>query len=836
MKEIRLSLEGEWVWRSEKETEQHIGHVPGSVLKDMLDSGLIEDPFWRENEYAVRDLFDRDYIYERDFTVPDEWAACDEADLVFEGLDTLADIELNGEPFASADDMHRTWVFPVKERLKPGANHIAVRLRSPLRFIREEDARNDIFYCSTGSMRGTAALRKAHCMFGWDWGPQLPDAGIFRPVYLRGLTGARMEELRFSQRHEAGRVTLTVQASLHWSRAGEALLRLSLTSPEGETCVRELCVCSGEGTPEAVFTVDSPRLWWPNGLGEQPLYTVTAELLQEGQTVHRETKRIGLRTIRLCTAKDEWGSEFAFEVNGHRIFGMGANYIPQDSLISRVTPEKARALIADCAAANMNMIRVWGGGYYQHDAFYDACDEYGILVWHDLMFSCNVYALDEAGHFEENITAETRDNVRRIRHHACLALWCGNNEMESGWYGWKRLEGHHPRYPRDYLIIFERILNRVVQECDGVTPWWPSSPSSGGAFFETTSPNRGDQHYWDVWHSGKPFTAYREEHFRFCSEYGFQSFPSMKTIRAFTLPEDRNIFSHVMESHQKNRMANQKIFTYVADYFRYPKDMNAIAYVSQLLQLKAIQYGVEYWRQNRGRCMGSLYWQLNDCWPVASWASLDYYGRWKALHYGARRFYAPRMASCFEREELSPLLSWYVHNDTLEAYDGYLTVELRDSRFGLLRRLETDVRAEPLSASCVLREDFSALLPDAETRRRVFCEYRLEVDGQVISRGTTLFAKPKHLDLPGVKYMAEVTERADDFDINLTADGFSYYTELDFHEWDAVFSDNYFDITRPEGVTVSVPRRFLPAGVTCDEVRAALTIRSVRDSYSPRED
>lgn len=832
MAKTLLSLNGEWQWYAADEEARHIGHVPGSVLKDMLDAGLIEDPFWRENEYPIRDLFWKDYVYERDFLVEESMLACDRVELVFAGLDTLAQICINGQNAAETDNMHRTWVLDVKSLLRAGDNHISIRLFSPLRFIKDEDDRNDIFYHSTGSLAGTAALRKAHCMFGWDWGPQLPDAGIFRDVTLRGVTGALLDDVKVTQCHANGEVQVSVHVSLTRTRETDAAMQVTLTAPDGEVLGRGTCEAP-DGS--VCFRVMQPQLWWPNGVGEQPLYTVTVLLTEDGNRTDNRMLRIGLRTIRLCTEEDQWGSEFAFEVNGVRIFGMGANFIPQDSLFSRVTPERSRRLIRDCARANFNMIRIWGGGYYQDDDFYDACDEYGILLWHDLMFSCNVYRLDGAGHFEENIVAETRDNVRRLRHHASLALWCGNNEMESGWAGWKRLEGHHPRYPRDYLIIFERILSRVVAECDGETPWWPSSPSSGGSFYKTSSPDHGDQHYWDVWHSGKPFTAYREEHFRFCSEYGFQSFPGMKTIRSYTLPEDRNIFSSVMESHQKNGTANSKIFTYVADYFRYPKDMNAISYVSQLLQLKAIQYGVEFWRQNRGRCMGSLYWQLNDCWPVASWASLDYVGRWKALHYGARRFYAPRMASCYEKEELSTDLTWYLHNDTLDGYDGQLEVDVRDDHFALLGHWEADIFVPPMSVLPALHADVGELLPGRDTRRRAFCEYRLKVDGRVISRGTTLFVKPKHLELPEIAYQVKVTEQDDCFELHIGADGFSYYTELEFAEWDAVFSDNYFDITSSAGVAVTVNKAELPEGVTAAQVLAQLHIRSVRDSYNAFE-
>ena len=830
----RIPLDGAWQWRRAGDATTRAGTVPGSVLGDMLACGLVDDPYWRDNEYAARELFTADFVYERRFDLTPAALEADEATLVFEGLDTLAEIALNGEPLAATADMHRTYRLPVKGRLAVGENRLTVTLRSPLNFIRREDEANDITYASTGCLHGNAALRKAHYMFGWDWGPQLPDAGIFRPVYLELTDGARIASLRHTQRHANGTVWLTLDCALRRLETDATLaVRFTLTAPDGETTVAELPVAGGDHA-RVELPVERPRLWWPNGWGGQPLYSVHAELLENGAVIDGRAMRVGLRTLRLCTAPDQWGSEFAFEINGQRIFAMGANLIPEDNLLPRITPQRTRRLVADCAAANFNMLRVWGGGYYPDDSFYDACDEHGILVWQDLMFACNVYALTDA--FEENIVAETRDNVARIRHHASLALWCGNNEMEWGWAEWARLSNHHPRYKRDYLIIFERILAGVVAECDGVTPWWPSSPSSGGSYYIPSSPDHGDQHYWEVWHSGKPFTEYRKAHFRFCSEYGFQSFPCMKTIRSFTLPEDRNIFSRVMESHQKNGLANSKIFTYVADYFRYPRNLDAISYISQILQLKAIQYGVEFWRQNRGRCMGSLYWQLNDCWPVASWASIDYFGRWKALHYGARRFYAPLMASAREKEELSGEITYYLHNDTLQAHDLALEVTLRDADFNLLARREVAQTVPPLTALPALFVDFEPLLGDPGLRRRAFASYRMLENGVEISRGSTLFVKPKHFDLPKVGYTVCVTDAGAGFDIHVRATGFSHYTELALTEWDAVFGDNYFDITDETGVHVTLPKTTLPEGTTAGDVRRQLTVRSVRDTYQAEEE
>ena len=444
------------------------------------------------------------------------------------------------------------------------------------------------------------------------------------------------------------------------------------------------------------------------------------------------------------------------------------------------------------------------------------------------MFGCNVYRLNDS--FEEDIVEETKDNVRRLRNHACLALWCGNNEMEWGWADeWARLKGHHPRYKADYTKIFEYILPRAIRACDDTTFYWPSSPSSGGAFDDPNGIHRGDQHYWEVWHSGKPFTEYGD--FSFCSEYGFQSFPHSKTIASFTLPEDRNIFSRVMESHQKNPAANGKILNYTADYFLYPKDTDSLAYISQILQLKAIEYGVEHWRRKRGQCMGSLYWQLNDCWPVASWASIDYYGRWKALHYGARRFYAPFTISIGEEKELSPHVSYYVHNDTREEEGGRTEVLLKDHQFRVLWEESWEGSIPALSVVKSMEADFSPWTDDEMLRSSVFSVFRLYRKEELVTERTVLFVKPKHLDYKAPVYDVSVSESEHSFDITVKASCFCQYVELYFKDFDVIFSDNFFDITSPEGITVHVNKESFQCHMTPDQVKENLVVRSVADSY-----
>lgn len=859
--EKRISLNGQWNFHEAGKEELWKGNVPGTVLTDLTAQKLAEDPFWRTNEYEARELFAKDYVYEREFDVPEDFLEEKEQTLVFEGLDTVADVILNEEKLLSACDMHRTWKIDVSGRLK-SRNRLKVYFHSPNAYIQKAYEKGDIFYTATGSMCGNGYLRKAHYMFGWDWGPQLPDAGIFREVFLQGRSKGELEDVRIRQFHKEGTVTLEIQGTVRridsdgelggtaaWEMNRETG-RTAARKTDGNAEDRETLVCSvtgpdgravqaktelkdgGRVTETVRLQIEDPQLWWPNGYGSQPLYRIRVSLEEaDGSAIDCWERMIGLRTVTICTDRDQWGNQFAFVVNGQKIFAMGADYIPEDNLLGNLSEERSDRLIRDCARANFNCIRIWGGGYYPEDYVYDACDRYGILVWQDLMFACNVYDLNDE--FEKQILAETEDNVRRIRHHACLGLWCGNNEMEWGWCEWEKLLKHRPKYKADYIRIFEMLLPRLVQKLDDQTFYWLSSPSSGGSFDCPNDDSRGDSHYWEVWHSNKPFTEYRNHYFRFCSEFGFQSFPGKKTLDAFSLPEDQNIFSEVMESHQKNGQANSKIFSYISEYYKYPKDMESIAYISQILQLKAMQYGVEHWRRNRGRCMGAIYWQLNDCWPVASWSSIDYYGRWKALHYGARRFYSRFMVSACEKEELSTEIEYFIHNESMRRRQGKLKVRLFDVHLHTLFEEELETDAAPFETKSVLSVDFADHIPEGMTRKQIGAEYCLTEDGMVISRGTNLFVKPKYFDFPKADYKCTVTEREDAFWIHIDTDAYAGYVELSLTDHDIIFEDNYFDITAETGMDVELKKTEFSVPMTAQELSAELRIRSVADSYRP---
>jgi len=821
-----IQLNGTWKLRDTKSGLSIPAQVPGTVLGALLEQKIAEDPFWRENEQAAKELFYNDYEYERSFFVSDTLLCEEKIELVCMGIDTLSEIYINGVLLAATANMHRTWRLSCRELLKQGDNRLLIRLFSPLTYIEgyQTDSAKAITFTAAGALSGNQYLRKAHSMFGWDWGLQIPDAGIWRDVFLEGYSTARIEDVEILQDHEPGRVLLAINTTLDIVEPALYEIEITVTDPDGGIIRSTQPTQSSCSSRQAV--IDNPQLWWPNDYGAQPLYTVCVRLLLNGAQVQEKSLAIGLRTLTISREKDIWGSEFAFIVNGIKIFTRGANYIPEDTVYSRITPDTIGNLIAASAMSHFNCLRVWGGGYYPSDTFYDLCDRYGIIVWQDLMYACNVYELTRA--FEENIIEETKDNVRRIRHHASLGLWCGNNEIESGWDHWPEMMNHSPELRNDYIRQFEEILPRVTAENDRQTFYWRSSPSSGGYFDEPDDENRGDTHYWDVWHGLKPFSEFQKHYFRFCSEFGFQSFPCMKTIETFTLPKDRNIFSKVMEAHQKNGTANAKILHYISEQFLYPKDFESLLYVSQVLQGIAMKSGVEHWRRNRGRCMGALYWQLNDNAPVASWSSIDYFGRWKALQYMAGKFYAP-LAASFERR--ADTYSLYVSSEHLAPCRLHMTVALKTFSFEVLSETSAFITAEPLCARKVFEKDYAGLV--SGRKDTCFLEYTLtDESGKTIS-DTSLFVPDKYAALPVPCVKSVVRKVSSGMEIELQTDCFARFAALDFEDYDAVFSDNFFDLTSAAPVRVGIMniRCCGNAPVTVDNLQKSLRIRTLTDTY-----
>lgn len=772
--------------------------IPTSVLTVLRDNNVIPDPYWKDNEDIIRPVMEEDYEYSCTFAADKDLLAQELVLLRFEGLDTIADISLNGQSLGRADNMHRTWEYSVRELLTAENNQISIILRSPFLYADEAFKK-----CPTrgteDAWEGFSHVRKAHYMYGWDWGAHLPDAGIFRDVSLLGITGARFDSVYIRQQHEQDMVTLSFEPLFNqtssWQKESTLAelpsnysIKYTVTIPDGNKIEAD--------SPNNQLVITNPQLWWPNGLGEQPLYDISCQLIRDGAVIDSYNRRIGLRTLTMRREKDEWGESFAHEINGHTVFAMGADYIPEEHLLPGKRSDKTRQLLEDCVLANYNSIRVWGGGYYPDDEFFDLCDELGLIVWEDFMFACSVYELTPE--FEANITAEFIDNIKRIRHHASLGLWCGNNEMESF-----VKEGEWVSKPtelRDYLFMYERILPQVLSKYDPDTFYWPASPSSGGSFDEPQSPDRGDVHYWDVWHGNKPFSEYRKFKFRYLSEFGFQALPALKTISEGISddPQDHNLFSYVMEKHQRHGSANGKIMNYLQQTYKYPYNFADMVYASQLLQADAIRYGVEHFRRNRGRCMGAVYWQLNDCWPVISWSSIDYYGRWKALHYFAKRFFAPVMISCEEQNWMTAAADFNRQHFTFEKSirlnlanetlsDKTLTIRwaLRNADASISSQHEQEVNVPALSAFWFEKIE----LPDADILNQ-YVSYEAIENGQTISSGTVLFSYPKYF-----KFLDPALSCIVDGDtITAQAENFAKCVEILNDNEDLVLSDNYFDM------------------------------------------
>ncbi len=780
----KISLNG--TWRMTGGGFDCTGIVPGSVYSFLLNNKLMEDPFYRQNELEALKLMENEFVFSRKFEFS---PTGDKVLLHCDGLDTLCDIYINNIHVAYTENMHRTYEFDVTELLLDGENEIRIIFHPVDPYIKKKHSEHPL-PDSSDALAGFGHLRKAHCMLGWDWGPRLPDAGIWRNIELLVLDSARITDFHIIQRHSDGKVYVTPYVKTDKG----AIVTVTVKDPDGT-------LLSIEANKET--EINNPKLWWPNGLGSQPLYTFTAEITENVQTPDAQIlnhyadcqeKRIGLRTLKLIREKDVYGESFCHEVNGVRFFAMGADYIPEDNVFFRITPERTGWLLKQCRDCNFNAIRVWGGGYYPDDFFFDICDELGIIVFQDMMFACTLIWADEA--FKENIRSEFIDNLCRIRHHASLALISGNNELEDCFPQTK----DDPVLFRMYLDVFEGMIPDLIKELCPYIPYISTSPITCGHFIDPKNENYGDCHYWEVWHGNKPFTEYRNKFFRYLSEFGFQSFPCEKTVNSFTLEEDRNIFSRVMEMHQRNGNANGKILNYLSQTFRYPNNFGTLLYASQLLQAEAIRYGVEHFRRNRGRCMGTLYWQLNDIWPVASWASIDYFGRYKVLQYVAKRFYNPVVISCMETGEKTtrPVVTMEqgrpdytteaqlcVTNDTMDDVTGVAAWALRDRTGKVLQEGCTELTVPALSAVWLENMNFNKTDVD-----NTYMSYEFIVDNEVVSEGTVLFTAPKYFRFlePGLRCEISGDE------LTVYADAYARYVEIDSPDSDFILSDNYFDL------------------------------------------
>ena len=829
-----------WRFKAWDETEWMPAEVPGCVHTDLVRNGLIPDPFYETNEKNLQWIDKKDWEYETVFDAPAGFLEESRQELVFEGLDTYAEVIVNGRKILSADNMFRLWQTEVTGLLKPQGNSLLVRFRSPIK----EDlpkleqlgyalpAANDQSELGgLGDKKISVFARKAPYHYGWDWGPRFVTSGIWRDAWLTAWSDCRITDLFIRQdKVTAETAWLTAVVTVEAERAAQGTLRLSAV---GRTWEQSVAVEAGFTRLELPLVLDRPALWWCRGLGEATLHAFRAELELAGGAASEKSVRTGLRSVRLVRERDEAGASFFIELNGKPVFAKGANHIPNDSFLPSVTDERYRHEIATAAASNMNMLRVWGGGVYEEDLFYELCDENGILVWQDFMFACSMYPGDAA--FLENVKAEAEDNLVRLRNHPCLALWCGNNEMDSAWahfkenagWGWKQpfSQALRDKIWNDYEAVFHRILPEAVERLMPGMAYWPSSP-----LFELTGDMRqhatgmaggGDIHYWGVWHGKEPFEDYNRKIGRFMSEYGFQSFPEWSSVQRYAEDKDMELESEVMLAHQKNGRGNTLIKEYMDEYLPVPKDFPSFLYASQVLQADAMAMAIEAHRRSKPYCMGTLYWQINDCWPVASWSSMDYYGKWKAIQYHAKRSFRDVMVSA---EEMDGVVRFTAVNDLPAEFRGRLTVRLIDFSGRCLKEENVEIQVAGGGTAPVLLADRGEWLGDADPAQTVLAASLAAEDGALIHTTEHYFARTKALALqkPDLRVEVSATSDGKGTRLTLTTDTLAKQVWLTA-EADGIFSDNYFDLlpgvphtveflARPEGSVAFLPAE--PGAVT----------------------
>jgi beta-mannosidase len=831
---VQQELNGNWTFNQVGENEWLPATVPGTVHTDLIANNKIEDPFYRLNEHDLQWIDKVDWEYKTTFTVDKTLLQKDKIELDFKGLDTYADVFVNGKKVLEADNMFREWKANVKKALKVGVNELHIVLRSPItEGIKKYDTQGFVIPVSENDQAINGEVedgkmvsvytRKAGYHFGWDWGPRLVTSGIWRPVTLNAWDAADILNLQIVQNNVAEKeATFTSVFEIDAVKNGIATLSIKNDSILLASAIFELK--KGIAKYSVDFKIKNPQLWWAVGLGEPHLYNISGELDIEGRKVTENT-RIGIRTLELIRDKDDHGTSFYFKLNGHPVFMKGANYIPNDVFLPRVSEENYRTVVETAKLSNNNMLRIWGGGVYEEDIFYDLCDENGILVWQDFMFACAMFPGDEA--FLENVKHEAIDNVKRLRNHPSIALWCGNNEILAAWegWGWKQKEEAKSQENADkiwqaYVDIFHKTLPDVVEELDPQRSYWGSSPSSGmGVPADLVN---GDEHYWGVWWGKEPFETYATHLPRFMSEYGFQSFPEIATVRKYALPEDYDIFSEVMKSHQRSSIGNGTIEYYMLKEYKRPKDFESFLYVNHVLQAEGIKFGLEGHRRAMPFNMGSLYWQINDCWPVASWSSTDYYQNWKALQYYVKKG--------FEQVLVSPYIEGVklrvgIVNDRLEKVNAQLKLKLMDFDGEVIWE-EASIVEIPANSSDVYYDANRWEFTYRKNLLNLVFTAELIEDGKTLSKNTFYFRPFKELKVEAPRVEYSISKSDSGFDIELKTDKLAKNVYLQIADEKGFFSDNYFDLLPDEKVSINLKTK-----ITEDKLNEVLSVRTLDGAF-----
>ena len=811
---VQVDLGGAWQVAEAGSKEFIAATVPGCIHTDLMAAKKIPDPFWRDNEAHAQWISDKAWVYQRTFPAVRTLLARERVLLRCEGLDTLATITLNGTELGRTDNMFRTWEFDVKKLLKSGQNSIEIKFDPVLPFIRAKEAQRKL---PTWAYPGAAYIRKEPCNFGWDWGPTLITCGIWKKISLVAFDTARLDGVLILQDHkQPGQVGLEIQVT---AEGDAAAAQVQVVEPNGTILGPEKATLTA-GKGSAKLTVAKPQLWWPAGMGAQPLYTVKVTLLDaRGKSLDSTSKRIGLRTLQAVQQTKEQPMHFV--ANGVPFFAKGGNWIPADQFATRMTTDRLRRYMEDAVAANMNSLRFWGGGYYEEDELFDICDELGLCVWLDFKFSCTTYPAFDAA-FLANVAAEARDNLKRLRHHPSIAVWCGNNEImyfrDKQWTDKKMGED-------DYYKLFRDTLGNPTRELAPQTD------------YVTGSPDCGDVHFWEVWHGGKPFEVYRNIH-GFVSEFGFQAFPEPKTVATFTEPGDRkSVYDRIMmwrmrsnrmymDVKEDGKIGTDKIMKLVKQYFRDPKDFESTLWLSQITQGYGIKYGAEGWRREMPKSMGCVYWQYNDTWPCTSWSSMDYFGRWKALHYMAKRFYAPLLVSGAE-DTKAGTVDIFVTSDRMEACRGKVKWLVTDVAG---RHLKAGALEVSLPAHKSQKVETLKLADDIQkhSTSNLLVWLKLEVGGATVSDNLVTFAYPRAFKLVEPQLATSVTENNGVFTVKLTAEHPALWTWLELEGVDARCSDNFVHVTKDAPATITLQ----PAQpLTKSAFQKALRVRSLYDTY-----
>lgn len=808
-----------WKFRQARLTNWYPATVPGVVHTDLLQNKIIEDPFFRLNERGLQWIDKEDWVYETCFTLAADMMRKENMELVFEGLDTYADVYLNDECILKANNMFRRWSIPVRQYIREENNILKVYFHSPVKIdVPKWDALPYQYPASNDQSENGGLFnkkisifaRKAGYHYGWAWGPRLVTSGIWRPVYIRAWSDLRINDVFIEQKEVgAGRAVIAGHVELDADKDMDGVL-VTITDEATGRVLGEWQADLKRGTNRVTvdFVLHKPKLWWSNGLGEPFLYRFRTDIIAGGELLDSKTERVGIRSLKVVHQPDKDGHTFYIELNGRPVFAKGANYIPLDNFLPRVTPENYKRTILDAAGVNMNMLRVWGGGIYENDVFYDLCDEHGIMIWQDFMFACSMYPAE--GALLDNIHQEAVDNVKRLRNHACIALWCGNNECQDAWlgWGWKReIERQNKEYAdkiwAQYRQQYHVTLPGVVREYAPGTFYWPSSPFAfEGEMSGTTD---GDRHYWSVWHGKAPISDYDSEKSRFFSEYGFQSFPEFESVKRYApYPEDWDIRSEVMMSHQRGGdHANGLIETYLLNEYKKPRDFRAFLYMNHVLQGDAIKTAIESHRRQMPYNMGTLFWQHNDCWPVASWASRDYYGRWKAQHYYVRKAYDDILISpVVEGDDLKV----YAVSDRLENTSGRLQLQVCQFDGTVVHHWGKSVGISGNDSRVCFSAPLAKLLEGAN-RGTVYVRVDYTDKSGRVYHNNYCLGKQKDMDYPKVDLQTEVRSIEGGYEVTVSADKFARAVCLSVADNESVYSDNYFDVQPKSSVQVQVRTR-----------------------------